>query len=127
MLIYKDKILSEPGNVDFGSSDISRIGDGTVTGSIVFFNSKVKSFGIVEVNIGGVAINTKDSNSSWYYAHVDIADKLPSGAMPFAVTFASYDTNVFVDVLYERKIVALRSPNSHTMYTGRKVYVHYYI
>ena len=40
MLIYKGKQLNEPGNVDFGSSDISGIGDGTVTGAISEVNSK---------------------------------------------------------------------------------------
>lgn len=40
MLIYKDEILNEPGNVDFGSADISGIGDGTVTGAISAVNSK---------------------------------------------------------------------------------------
>ena len=39
MLIYKDKVLNEPGNVDFGSADISGIGDGTVTGAIAALGS----------------------------------------------------------------------------------------
>ena len=41
MLIYKGKVLNEPGNVDFGSEDISGIGDGTVTGAIVALNSRL--------------------------------------------------------------------------------------
>lgn len=41
MFIYKDKVLNEPGNVDFGSEDISGIGDGTVTGAIKSLNSKI--------------------------------------------------------------------------------------
>ena len=41
MLIYKDEVLNEPGNVDFGSEDISGIGDGTVTGAISKLNSKM--------------------------------------------------------------------------------------
>lgn len=37
--MYKGEALNEPGNVDFGSADISGIGDGTVTGAIVALNS----------------------------------------------------------------------------------------
>lgn len=34
VFMYKGKPLAEPGNVDFGNTDISGIGDGTVTGAI---------------------------------------------------------------------------------------------
>lgn len=44
MLIYKDEVLNEPGNVDFGSADISGIGDGTVTGAISMIHSKLSTF-----------------------------------------------------------------------------------
>lgn len=40
--MYKGEALNEPGNVDFGSADISGIGDGTVTGAIVDINSSIK-------------------------------------------------------------------------------------
>lgn len=39
--MYKGRPLNEPGNVDFGSTDISGIGDGTVTGAIGALSSKV--------------------------------------------------------------------------------------
>ena len=38
--MYKDKPLAEPGKVDFGNTDISGIGDGTVTGAIKELDSK---------------------------------------------------------------------------------------
>ena len=40
--IYKGKAFSEPGNVQFGSDDISKIGDGTITGAVVYLNSLIK-------------------------------------------------------------------------------------
>lgn len=41
--MYKGEALNEPGNVDFGSEDISGIGDGTVTGAIVAANNKTST------------------------------------------------------------------------------------
>ena len=38
--MYKDKPLAEPGKVEFGSADVSGIGDGTVTGAINELNIK---------------------------------------------------------------------------------------
>ena len=40
--IYKGKAFAEPGNVQFGSGDISKIGDGTVLGSIIYLDSMIK-------------------------------------------------------------------------------------
>lgn len=39
--MYKGRPLNEPGNVDFGSTDISGIGDGTVTGAIKNLHSNI--------------------------------------------------------------------------------------
>lgn len=70
MLIYKDKVLNEPGNVDFGSEDISGIGDGTVTGAIRALASKIA---------GGKGTFSSDKNANgWYYANVNVGFRATS-------------------------------------------------
>ena len=73
--MYKDKPLSEPGNVDFGSSDISSVGDGTVTGAIADLNTKKA------LNINLTTTNASDqSNAPWKVIKARHADgTLPNG------------------------------------------------
>lgn len=40
--MYKGEAINDPGNVDFGSADISGIGDGTVTGGMWSMNENLK-------------------------------------------------------------------------------------
>lgn len=97
--------------------------------SISGINSNLKTFGIIEIDISGTNIDKKDSGVPGYYVHIDISDKLPEGAVPFSVTFGSYDTPVSADVLHGRNAITLRSDESYAIGTNytRKVFVHYYV
>ena len=65
--MYKGEALNEPGNVDFGSADISGIGDGTVTGAIKALNSKIAYVDHEFSNIGFTAgsIGTRGAQYEW--------------------------------------------------------------
>lgn len=68
--MYKGESLNEPGNVDFGSHDISGIGDGTVTGAISSLASKVA---------GGKGVFSSEKNANgWYYANVNVGFRATS-------------------------------------------------
>lgn len=118
-------ITDRKAGVRFGNVDISDIGDGTVTGAISAINSKIKTFGILQVDISGIAINNLDSG--WYYTSVNLSNKLPQGAVAFGVTFGAYDSNVIANIGHPNELT-LRSATAHTITpSNRYVYVHYYL
>ena len=126
MLIYKDEVLNEPGNVDFGSADISGIGDGTVTGAITHVNSKLKTIGYIQFSIAGLNISAPDSG--WYYVDIPIKDKLPNGAVPFGLCFGGgFDASVIADIAKFGEVIVFKSAKQFVVQSNREIRVYYYI
>ena len=87
--MYKGEALNEPGNVDFGSEDISGIGDGTVTGAIKALNSKTTASSEI---IGEKITLTRMGNMRHLYidnidASIVHSTKIPANDIPKSVIF----------------------------------------
>lgn len=92
--MYKDKPLAEPGNVDFGSSDISGIGDGTVTGAINALDS-INTWKLVgEITSAGGGINLPEKwNELNLYVSASKSGKYGWECVSIHIDRARFDAN----------------------------------
>ena len=86
--MYKGESLNEPGNVDFGSHDISEIGDGTVTGAIVYLNDKLS-----------LLWTNEDMSANFPAQIINIAKRCDLYLILFKANTA---TNIYMSVICER-------------------------
>ena len=137
--MYKDKPLAEPGNVEFGSADISGIGDGTVTGAISELGSQndIKSVSI-PINVGttftGTATLIKRNNivtckivvenSSTYDISVgNIIFTIPEEFLPidnFSFPALARDNGAWASANYYNFLISIYSDTGNAVIRGNE-------